>query len=339
MASMDVFNNSAFSAISLTAAVDKMGYVPGTLRGLRGLYVPVPVRTYDIFIEERANAPALIQTSPIGAPPKQKGSEKRTARSFRTVRLAQSSRIHAHEIQGIRAFGSDTELKQVMTEVARRLLLMRNDLELTIEHMLLGMVQGLVVDADGATLYDWSTEFGQSIPAAIDFDLDNASPDPGALRKLCNEIVRGITRSLKGLGGTGVRVHSLVGDEFWDKFTNHPEVRETFLNYQAAAALREGNAWDVFEFGGITWMNYRGTDDGTTVAVPAAEAKFFPVGAGIFQLAQAPAETFDFVNTPGRAFYSWLVNDKDRNAWVDQEIYSYPLPVCTMPSALRKAIA
>jgi hypothetical protein len=28
------------------------------------------------------------------------------------------------------------------------------------------------------------------------------------------------------------------------------------------------------------------------------------------------------------------VLDKDRNSWADVEMYSYPLPVCTMPQAL-----
>jgi hypothetical protein len=32
-----------------------------------------------------------------------------------------------------------------------------------------------------------------------------------------------------------------------------------------------------------------------------------------------------------------IVPDKDRNMWADVEVYSYPLPVCTMPSALYQA--
>ena len=73
MLTMDVFNDSAFSGISLTAALDKFDYVPGYLGSIRGLFTPTPVRTTAIWIEERANAPALIQTSPRGAEPKQKG--------------------------------------------------------------------------------------------------------------------------------------------------------------------------------------------------------------------------------------------------------------------------
>lgn len=336
MATMDVFNADAFSATSMTAAVDKLGYVPGLLGSIPGLVEEVPVRTTDIFIEERSNAPALIQTDLRGAPPKRRAGEQRAARGFRTLRIAESSRVNAHELQNIRAFGSETELQQVQVEVARRQFLMRRDVELTLENMRLGMVQGLVVDADGSTLFDWATEFGQAIPAEIDFDLDNAAPESGAVRKKCNQVTRSVLKGLKGLGGNMVSIYGLCGDAFWDDLTAHKEVRETYLNQQEAAQLREGNAYETLRYGGITFVNYRGTDDGATVSVGTDKVRFFPSGAGIFQIALAPAETFDFVNTPGQKLYSWVVLDRDRNAWADVEMYSYPLPVCTMPGALHR---
>jgi hypothetical protein len=336
MLTMDVFNNNAFSATSMTAAVDKLGYVPGFLGSIPGLFVPKPVNTEQVFIEERLNAPALIQTTLRGEPPKRKAGDTRTARSFKTLRLAQSSRITAAELQGIREFGSETELKQLMNEVARRQQVMRADLELTRENMYLGAVQGLVTDADGTTLYDWAAEFNQVIPAEVDFDLDNASPASGVVRKACNAARRSILKALKGLGGNAVSVLALCGDAFWDDLTAHSEARQTYLNTMEAKSLRENIVWETFSYGGVTFANYRGSDDGA-VGINTDKAKFFPVGAGIFQVAQAPAETFDFVNTPGQEVYSWVVEDKDRNAWADVDLFSYPLPVCTMPSALYRA--
>lgn len=337
MATMDIFRQDAFSSTSLTAVADRLGYVPGLLSGMPGLYEPVPVRTVSIFVEERDHAPALILTSPRGAPPNQTGREQRTVRSFNTVRIADSSRIMADEIQNIRAFGQETELKQVQEEVARRQLRMRRNMMLTKEHMLLGMVQGLAVDADSSTIYDWASEFGQSIPGEIDFDLDNASPASGVVRKKCTDVVRSIRRALKGMGGDAVQVVGLCGDAFWDDLIAHPEVRETYLAYAAAANLRDPVAWETFPFGGITFVNYRGTDDGTTVAINTNKCRFFPLNAGIFQWAMSPAERFEFVNTPGQEVYSWMVPDRDRDMWVDVEMYSYPLPICIQPSALHRA--
>ena len=346
MLTMDAFRADAFSAISLTGAVDKMGFVPQLLGSIPGLFVDTPIRTTAVWIEERSNAPALIQTAPRSAPPKVKGAEQRTARSFLTKALGEGARITADELQGIRAFGSETEMKQLMTEVARRQLLIKNDIELTKENWRVSVIGGKLLDADGSTIYDWNAEFGQTQAAEVNWDLQNSSPASGAIRLLCNETNRHITRKLLGVGGTGIKVYAMCGDLFWDAFTTHPEVRQTYLNWPDAAKLRDqlGKVWDSFDFGNITWFNYRSTDDadngvtGTpntpTVGVAATRAKFFPANAGIFQFAYAPAPKFEFVNTPGLPTYSWLVMDQLRDMWADVETFSYPLAVCTMPSAL-----
>jgi hypothetical protein len=340
MLTMDVFRGDAFSAVSLTAAVDKFGYVPGFLGSIPGLIQDVPIRTTDVWVEERANAPALIQTTPRGSAPAQKGGDTRKARSFRTVRLASASRIMAHELQNIRAFGSETELKQLMGEVARRQQKIKQDFDLTNENMRLGVVQGLVVDADGTTITDWYSEMGQSQDSAFSFQF-SGTPADGAFLAQCNAVNRQVLRRLQGLGGTGVVVHALCDDGFWDSFTKLPEVRETYKYAMQALALQNdfGKAFSSFRYGSIMWHNYRGTDDNSTVTVPANTCKFFPVGAGIFQRALAPAEKFEFVNTPGQEMYSWIVPDRDRDMYADIEAYSYPLYVCTMPQALQRGVA
>ncbi len=335
MATMDVFGADAFDMMSMTAAVDKVGFKPQLLGDL-GIFDPVPVTTTTVFIEERANEPALIQISTRGEAPNKKGAEQRKVTNVETTRIATSDRVSADQIQNIRAFGSESELQMVVNEVNRRQFLLRRDMELTAENMRLGCVQGTVLDADDTELFNWATLLSQTIPAEVNFDLDAGSPTSGVLRKACNVAKRSILRGLKGLGGSSVGIIGLCGDAFWDGLTAHKEVRETFLNWSAAAELRQGNAFESFRFGSIDWINYRSTDDGSTVGIGTDKCKFFPTGTGIFQVAQAPAETFDFVNTPGQPLYSWLVNDKDRNAWVDVEMYSYPLHVCTMPQALYR---
>jgi hypothetical protein len=81
--------------------------------------------------------------------------------------------------------------------------------------------------------------------------------------------------------------------------------------------------------GGITWHNYRGTDDNSTVAIAPDEAKFFPVGArDVFKKAQAPAEFGPYVNSLGQDTYAMNIPDRDRQAWTGGELYSYPLYFC-----------
>lgn len=340
MLGMDVFNNDAFSATSMTAAVDKMAYVPGTLAAIPGLVTPVPVRTTSIFIETRANAPALIQTTARGTPPKQKGVDSpRDARGYKTLRLGLSSRIDAEQLQSVRAFGSETELQTLQLETGRRQMRMKQDFALTRENWLLNMVQGFVKDADGTTLYNWATEFGQTVQTEIAFNFAGAAV--GDIRKKSNAIKRSTVKALQGLGGSGIKIVALCGDDFFDAFVTSPEVRQSYLNWQSAQELRNdvGAAWSEFTFGGITWVNYRGTDDGSTLTIAADKAKIFPVNAGIFQWALSPAERFEFVNTMGLDMYSWVVRDMQRDMWADVEMYTYPLPVCVMPGALGSARA
>jgi len=229
-------------------------------------------------------------------------------------------------------------MKDLMGEVARRQFKMKQDMALTKENMLLGLVQGIVADADGSTIRNWGTEFSQSIPAEVSWGTALTAPSGGALRELCNQTRRTILRALKGLGGNVVEIHALCGDTFWDTFVSSEEVRE---NYQAAQALQRinnvGGAWETYYFGNIYFHNYRGTDDDSTVAIGDTKAKFFPVNAGIFQVAYSPADRFEFVGTLGQEEYSWIVTDRDRDEWADVEMQSYLLPVCTMPSALPSA--
>ena len=65
MASMDIFNNSAFSMTSLSGVVNKLDYQPQLL-GELGLFEPMPVRTRTVFVDQRDGSLTLIPTSATG---------------------------------------------------------------------------------------------------------------------------------------------------------------------------------------------------------------------------------------------------------------------------------
>ena len=335
MATMDVFNSSAFSTTSLSGSVDKMDFQPGLLGSLN-IFEPEPVRTLDVFVDRRDGKLSLITSQPDGAAPEVLDGDTRDAVSLRIRQLAKRFTLYAREVQGIRAFGGETELTQVQREFGRRLERIRNDMELTFEHHRLGALQGKVLDADGTTvLYDFFSEFNETEATAINFALTTATTD---VREKCAEVIRGMARSARGSFTTGTSVHALAGDTFYDQLIKHSSVKETFLNFSAASDLRQSKAFDAFNFAGITFHNYRGTDDGSTVGVAATEAKFFPVGGrDMFKHVMAPVGTQEFVNTPGQSVYAMTVPDRERNMWVKGEIYAYPLFLCQQPRVLRKA--
>lgn len=338
MLSMNVFTQDAFSATSLTAAIDKIDYVPGLLSGMPGLVTPVPVRSDAIWIEERSTGFVVLPFSPRGAPPHQTGGDIRIARPFATLRYSDASRITASELFGIRDFGSETALKSLQGEIAQRQFKMKQNFALTKEYHLLNLVtQAKVLTHTGATVVDWATELSQSIPSEVSFDLAAASPTTGALRKKCTAVTRSIEVALKGRPISGIV--GVCGNAFWDDLVAHKEIVDTYLNTPAAAQLRNGFAtpWRQYRYGDITFINYRSTDDGSTVGVGTDKCKFFPMGSGIFQWAMSPGEKFEHLGTMGQETYSNMVVDRDRDQWADVEMYSYPLPICLMPSALYQA--
>lgn len=337
MASMNIFNDDAFSMVELSTAVKDIEYVPQLLGSL-GIFEEKGIYTRKLAIEKKGQSLSLIEASPDGAAPRQNTKELANIRDFRTVRLADSFTLYASEVAGMRAFGTESELQVVQTEYAERMSDVRGNMDLTHEYHRLGALQGVLLDADGSSvIYNYFDEFGITEEAAIDFGLDSETTD---IRGKCHEVTRAMARSAKGAFTTRTTVHALAGDEFFDSLVNHPKVVRTYEGWAASADLRQNVAFQAFPFGGVVWHNYRGTDDASTVAIGADEAKFFPVGASdVFKKFMSPADEFmPFVNTKGQDVYAMNIIDKDREAWTKGELYSYPLYMCVKPQVLRKAV-
>jgi Phage major capsid protein E len=338
---MNIFDDDAFSLQSMTAAVEKMPTVP-TFLGSLGLFGPGEgVATDTVTVERKDHLLSIIPTTPRGTAPPMGTTEKAKLRSFVIPRVAKSDQVYAREIANVRAFGTESELQTAAQIIAQKQAKLLMEHEMTMERHRLGAIRGILLDADGSTLYNYFTEFGISQPSAIDFNLDAASPVAGVLRTLiANSVERPIRRALGSIGDSpAVRIIALCGDTFYDSFVNHNDVRRTYENWQAAEALRTSQAFATFTFAGVEWINYKGTDDNSTVAVGVNECQFIVTGVpGLYRRVNGPGETFDTVNTIGRPIYSGLVRDQQRNMWVQPEIYSYPLHMVTRPEVLLRAV-
>lgn len=335
---MDIFNDDAFSLQSMTAAVEKMPSIPGFLGSLGIFGNGEGVATDTVSIERKDMVLSPITTSQRGTEPPMGSTEKAKLRSFSIPRVAKGDQVFAREIAGVRAFGTEGDLLTAAQLIAQKQAKLLQEYELTMELHRLGAVKGVLLDADGSTLYNFFTEFGISQPSEIDFDLDNASPAKGVLRSLIsNSVVRPIARALGGAWNPGVRVLGLCGDTFYDQFVNHNDVVRTYENWQAAESLRVGTAFKSFSFADVDWVNYKGTDDNSTVAVGSTKVQFIVLGVpGLYRRINGPGESLETVNTIGRPIYSELVRDLKRNQWVQPEIYSYPLHMVTRPEVLLR---
>lgn len=354
---MDIFNDDAFSAVTMTTALEDFEFKPGLI-GAMNLFEDVPIATESVSVERRGNTMAIIPTSLRGEPISEGKRDRRNLRKFDTVRIAKGHTIQASEIQNIRAFGEESDLETMISYVGRYETRLVTDVEFTWENMMLGAVQGKVLDADGEVIIDWFDEWNIVQPAEIDFALDTAGTE---VELKCRQILRTMQVKAQGAWVPGSRVVGLAGDSFFDKLTTHKSVKETYIGHAAALQLNrafgvamesaiKAGSYAMFEFGGITFINHRGSDtfdkeaaegakDGKDAhGVQSKRCKFFPVNTpGVFQQAFAPGEAFDWANTIGRKLYAMMIRDRDRNFWVRPEVYSYPLYICTRPEMLLRA--
>jgi hypothetical protein len=342
MPTLDIFStNPAFKMMGLMSLVENVPYVPAFLGSLPNLFTPLPVRTQTIPIEIIDGTIKVVQTSQRGEPAKKTESgNRRKLIDARAPRIAVSDTLYATEIADIRAYGSTTELMQIQDEITRRFagpVGLMAQMELTREFHRLGAIDGKVIDADGATIIDWYAAMGVNRPVTVEFDFAAATAaGEGVIRQQCRQLHRDILNGLGGVVLSGMSVIALCGDEFFDKMVDNPETRATYLNQQEARQLRsDGLAYSSFTYGEITWVNYRGTADGA-VSIPSDEFRAFPNAPGMFEVGLAPGEFMDTVNMPGKKQYPLIIPDKDRNMYVDLELYAYPLHICKRPQALRR---
>jgi len=337
---MNIFDNDAFSLLSMTQAVEKMPTVPSFLGSLGLFGNGEGVATDTVTVERKDMVLTPIRTSQRGTAPAMGTTEKARLRSFVIPRVAKADQVFAREIANVRAFGTESELQTAAQLIAQKQAKLLAEHETTMELHRLGAIRGILLDTDGSVLYNYFTEFGISQPAAINFALTATNPTPGVLRSLIsNSVTRPIARALGAAYVPGVRIMALCGDTFYDNFVNHNDVRRTYENWQAAESLRTNTAFASFTFADVDWVNYKGTDDNSTVAIGTNEVQFIVMGVpGLYRRINGPGETFDTVNTIGRPIYSWLVRDEARNMWVQPEIYSYPLHMVTRPEVLLRGV-
>jgi hypothetical protein len=321
---IDIFQSDAFSVASLTDAILKRPFKPGRI-GALGLFRERGMTTTTAVVEQKNGQLSLIPTSPRGGPASSIGVAKREARAFIAPHLEREATVMADEVQNVRAFGGETTEQSVQELINQHLTDLRAMHEVTLEYHRVGAIKGLILDSDGATpIHNLFTEFGIAQQTA---ELDVAV----AVRSQCVDIQRLSETELGAEPVTGYR--AFCGDDFFDALVEADSVVEA-LKYQESATLR-GDLRSGFEFGGITWENYRGRV-GSVGFFPADEAYVVPIGAPIFATYFAPADFMETVNTLGLPLYAKMFFDAELNRWAKVHSQSNPLALCLRPRAVIK---
>jgi len=324
------FLNPGFSMASLTAAINLIPNRYGRLEALN-LFPAKPVRTRQIIVEEYAGRLNLLPTKPPGSPGTMGERGKRKLRSFVIPHIPHDDVVLPEEVQGIRAFGSETEMEAVSGVLARHLETMRNKHAITLEHLRMGALKG------ESNLF---TEF-QISPQTVNFDLANANSE---VKGHCYDLLTKVEDALQGEFMTGV--HVLCSPEFFRALTTHKEVKTAYTNWQQGAVLIN-DVRSGFTYAGVTFEEYRGQaayvqangDLGTRRFIAAGDAHAFPLGTvDTFGTYFAPADFNETVNTLGQSLYAKQA-PRQFDRGTDLHTQSNPLPMCHRPGVLIKLTA
>lgn len=333
---LNPFENDAFSMVSLSQSINILPNQYGRCDQLN-LFPVKGVSSRTILVEEKNGVLNLLPTKPVGSPGSMGSAPKRKARSFAVPHIPHDDSILPEDYAGVRAFGTESQLQTLVGIVNERLQQMKNKHDITKEHLRMGALKGVILDADGSVIYDLFTEF-QIQQKSIDFVLGTAGTD---VRGKCMEVLRHIEDHLMGEVMSGVRC--LVSGEFFDKLTSHANVEAAYAGYAAAQQMLGGDIRKGFSFGGIMWEEYRGqsTDFAGTVRrfIPEDEGIAFPEGTmNSFQTVCAPADFLETVNTIGQPYYAKMkVRDFERG--VDLHTQSNILPMCARPALLVRCFS
>lgn len=333
---LDIFNSDPFSVVSLTDAINNTKFVPGRLSQL-GIFLETSVAVTTVTFEERNGILSLVAPTPRGGPGQTVDKGKRNLRAVPIPHFQIDDAIMAEEVQGIRPFGEESGLETVMAKVDERMVMHSQSMAATQEYARVGAFKGIVTYADGTSLNLFDL-FGVTQDTEIDFDLDNANPTSGALRKKCAQVVRQVANTLDGTPYAYLRAE--CSDSFFDDLLAHPEVIESYKGTSMAEVLRQGyilpdgsKIFGAFEFGGIVWENYRGRINGTGF-IADNKCHIAPMGVpGLFRTVYGPADYVDTVNTLGRRLYMrqrLMRNEKG----VEIDVQMNNLEYCTRPKAL-----
>lgn len=337
--SMAVFGGDAFTQASMLRGIQKRTYIPQGLDAIMG-FQPVPVSTDTVYIGQQSITQGTIQTTLRGAPIEMREKPGRNYRPILIPRLAHGIQLFAHELANMTPWEDETEEELVATRIAELQELIIGDLSLTEESMRAGALNGVILDKDGSTIVNYFDLFGITQPSAIDLQLDDPDRTLGEIQKdIGSLIVIPLTQGIGSGNAQMVPIRAVAGDDFWFALTGHPAIHQTYLNYSAAAQLRDGQVWETFNFGGVVWYHYRGTDDNTTIKIPSNSAKIFPYGVpGMFQHVMGPANEFlNLLGQRGRRYVPFLIRDLQRDQWAQPEIYAYPLFVNARPDLVLTA--
>ncbi|MCS4534244.1 major capsid protein [Neisseria montereyensis] len=328
---MPLSSESKFGVKALTAAINKIPAVPTQIRDL-GVFEPQYLTTTYVNIEYSEGRLSLVQSKERGESGQAIPAKDRVIKTFRIPHLPENDVVRADDVQNLRGFGTD-KAETVESAVTDKLQDGKLNLEYTREHLMLGALQGKILDADGTMLYDLYKEFGVK-RETFDWSLDSADTEVG---KMIDTTIAKLRAKQKGAMVTGWV--ALCGLDFLEALKYHDKMKAIYERYKEGAVYRDGTLNPIaFEHGGIKFIQYVGDFGAKGAKIESDKAILMPVGRKLYTEAFAPADMNATVNTRALPYYASrekLTHDK---GW-SLHMQSNPLPIALRPELVATLTA
>jgi len=328
---IDAFEDT-FTNTFLARQIDEVPFRPMQVgEMLQGQITAEFPPTNTIQVDVNPGRIGVLSTKAEDADPQTiKPSPLASAIPIGAVNIPARATIYASQINGKRRPG-EAQLKTIARTVNERLADMNQDFDLTFEMHRIGMLKGKVLDADGTTeLFNYFNLLNKS-QQTVDFPFSTDSTDVNGLTR---EVMDKIDDALGAIPYDSIAV--VAGRNWYDAMVDHPKVRDTFLNHNAASRLR-GEMSTGFAFGSFDDIRrYRDTSAATLPdKIGADEAFAVPMGvSNMFRVFWTPQNRFDTVNDRGRRVLVTRRPDRDHGRFVEMMGESRPIWLNTYPDAV-----
>lgn len=300
MSTMNVFETDAFSLISLTAAINKPVEGQAVPNAVDDLFTEEGIAETKCYIEMQGNTLSLVPAKAYGSTGDSTTLDKRQVKSFDLIHLPTTGAVWAHEVQGIRAFGSENVTDTIEAKRNAVLAKMRARIEATIRYHRIKALQGQILDADGSkVLLDVFNEFGVT-QQTKDFKFSVSTTNIKQAMEQAKEL------SEDALGDstmiTGWRCY--CGRNWYNDFVTHAKIESAFQFYNSQF-LSESQAMRPFTMFDVEFRKVYGNVGGK-LFISADEAYLVPLVADpdAYITRFGPANYMETVNTMGLPFYA-----------------------------------
>lgn len=334
------YNGNNYEYTDLTAPLMIVPNIWG-LGNQLGIFSMDSTNQESITLEEITKGFGLITDVHRGARHQVSMDPSRRMMSFAVPHFTLDDAITPRDVQGKRAFGADI-LETVAAVKARKLETIRESWAATKEKAIWHTITtGTAYAPNGTVTYDWYAQFGAT-RTVIDFELNTATTDIIAKTE---EVFAAIQDNAKD-GSVRGDIYAIASPEFFSKLIGHPTMKALYLAYQQSPQILKDRLraagfdarYREFTIGSITYVEYRGVGPDGQRYIPVGDVYFLPTDSGDnFVTYHAPADHFDFVNTPGKELYAFEYGD-NRGQMIELQTESNFLSVLRRPQLIVKGV-